>query len=349
MTSFNKNSSLFNKFFTISNRRYIGNKQKLTDWIFENILNNCNNCNTFSDIFAGTGIVSSEAIKHFRKININDFLYSNNIIYKAFFMAGEYDMKKLLNLSDNFNNLKYVEKNYFSDNFGNKFFNFETSKKIGHIRNSIEENKPHITKKEYNILLASLIYSIDRVANTVGHYDAYFKKEIIKDDFFYKLVLPFINKNEINIFQEDANILASKIKSDITYIDPPYNSRQYSRFYHLYETLVKWDNPTLYGTALKPKPENMSDYCKVSAKYKFEELINSLNSKYIVVSYNNTYNPKSKTSKNKILLEEIENILNKVGNTKIFEQNHKMFNTGKTEFNNHKEFLFITEVDSYEE
>ena len=34
-------------------------------------------------------------------------------------------------------------------------------------------------EKEYNILLASLIYSMDRVANTVGHYDAYFKKENI--------------------------------------------------------------------------------------------------------------------------------------------------------------------------
>jgi len=56
------------------------------------------------------------------------------------------------------------------------------------------------------------------------------------------------------------------------YIDPPYNSRQYSRFYHVLETLIKWDKPKLYGVALKPEPENMSDYCRNNARHKFSEL-----------------------------------------------------------------------------
>ena len=56
---------------------------------------------------------------------------------------------------------------------------------------------------------------------------------------------------------EELKELAKKIKADIVYIDPPYNSRQYSRFYHVLETLTKWDKPELFGTALKPKEENM--------------------------------------------------------------------------------------------
>ena len=136
-------------------------------------------------------------------------------------------------------------------------------------------------------------------------------------------------------------MLSKKIKADIAYIDPPYNSRQYSRFYHIYETLIKWDKPKLFGVALKPDLENMSKYCTVKAKDSFKELVNNLDVKYLAVSYNNTYKSKSKSSENKIKLEEITEILNEVGKTKIFEHSHKFFNTGKTDFSNHKEFLFL--------
>ena len=83
-----------------------------------------------------------------------------------------------------------------------------------------------------------------------------------------KLIQP-IDIKSLSIFREDTNALVKKIKADVVYIDPPYNSRQYSRFYHILETLTKWDHPTLYGIALKPKSENMSDYCRESAKDRF--------------------------------------------------------------------------------
>jgi tRNA pseudouridine32 synthase/23S rRNA pseudouridine746 synthase len=103
---------------------------------------------------------------------------------------------------------------------------------------------------------------------------------------------------------------------NFVYIDPPYNSRQYSRFYHVYETLVKWDMPELYGTAMKPAEENMSAYCSSKAPIAFADLIQSLDTKYIVVSYNNTYNSKSKSSQNKISLEQILEVLNAKGEKK---------------------------------
>jgi len=82
------------------------------------------------------------------------------------------------------------------------------------------------------------------------------------------------------------------------------------------------------------------------AKKRLYELIHSIRAKYFAVSYNNTYNSKSNSSKNKITLEEIEEILNSVGTTKIYEKEHQQFNTGKTEFDNHREYLFITKVEN---
>ena len=89
----------------------------------------------------------------------------------------------------------------------------------------------------------------------------------------------------------------------------------------------------------------MSGYCTSRAPMYFEDLISNLKAKYFVVSYNNTYNSKSKSSANKIQLQQILNILNKCGETQVFEHSYNAFNTGKTEFADHKELLFVTQVD----
>lgn len=331
-------------YFQLHSRRYIGSKYKLTEWIFSIILKECKGT-SFTDIFAGTGVVSAVAAKHFKKIILNDFLYSNYAIYKAFFGKGYWNQKKINSIIKDYNNINVedLDDNYFSKNFGGKYFSKNTAKIIGFIRENIEENKKNLTEKEYLILLSSLLYSADKIANTVGHYDAYRKKKSVEDDFFMRSIDP-IDVEDVKIFREDANFLARKIETDIVYIDPPYNSRQYSRFYHVLETLTKWDKPKLYGVALKPDPENISDYCKVSAKSRFSELVNDIKAKYLVVSYNNTYNSKSNSSRNKITLEDIKDILSKRGKTKVFEKNYRHFNAGNTNFNNHKEYLFVTKV-----
>ena len=49
----------------------------------------------------------------------------------------------------------------------------------------------------------------------------------------------------------DANILANEIKGDVVYIDPPYNSRQYSDTYHLLDNLASWNKPDVKGKQKK--------------------------------------------------------------------------------------------------
>ena len=67
----------------LHNRRYIGNKHKLLEWIFSIISKECGG-DFFADIFAGTGVVSAVATKHFNHVLLNDFLHSNYAIYRAF-------------------------------------------------------------------------------------------------------------------------------------------------------------------------------------------------------------------------------------------------------------------------
>lgn len=338
--------AIYSKPIALESRRYIGSKSKLIAWIMDTIKNETDDVRTFFDVFAGTGVVTKAALKTFDYVFTNDFLHSNNIIYKAFFSEGEFDGIKIGDFLDRYNatDPDSIPENYFSTNYGGKYFEHSVAKMIGYIRQDIEDNKPNLTDKEYCILIATLIYNIDKLANTVGHFDAYIKKPI-KHQPLHLRMIEAESYNNIEIFKQDSNILARDICADIAYIDPPYNSRQYCRFYHVYETLVKWDMPELYGVALKPAPENMSRYCTTRAKEAFEDLVSNLNVRYIAVSYNNTYNSKSSSSENKISLEQIKQILEKCGRTHIYECSHRFFNTGKTEFNDHKELLFITKVD----
>ena len=335
----------------LHNRRYTGSKYKLIPWLKEKIIENCHSCHSFFDVFGGTGVVTAAFINDFDKFIINDFLFSNEIIYKAFFMNGKYAPAKLAEFAAKYNetNRDGLLDNYVSDNYGDKYFSRRDAKLIGYIRNDIKTNKKYLSEKEYCVLLASLLYSMDRCANTVGHYDAFIKGKDIKGVFAFELVEPFDTNKEIAICRRDANELSREISADVAFIDPPYNSRQYSRFYHVLETMVKWDKPSLGGVAMKPPEENMSDYCKSKAPAVFADLIKNLNAKYIAVTYNNTYNSKSSSSKNKITLEEIDDILSRKGKTKIFQKEHQFFNAGKTEFNNHREYLFITETEKHHE
>jgi adenine-specific DNA-methyltransferase len=332
--------------YTISNRRYTGSKLKLAGWIIDTIQANCRG-DSFFDIFAGTSVVSASIAPNMKRIVLNDTLESNNIIYKAFYGAGKFSVKTIEKYRRILQSPGGAElpEGYFAQNYGGKYFGKNDCQKIEAIRNSINKNRAKLTEKEYSILLASLIYSMDKCANTVGHFDAFFKKEPADGRFLFDVIEPmYFPDTQFEIYCEDANTLAPGIEADIVYIDPPYNSRQYCQFYHIYETIVRWDEPELYGVALKPKGRRLSDYCRNKAPEVFRDLLSKLNCRYIVVSYNNTYNSKSSSSRNKITLSEIKKMLASYGNVKTFSKEHRFFNTGKTNFKNHKEYLFVTEV-----
>ncbi|GAA7529499.1 hypothetical protein MMM123_00610 [Helicobacter pylori] len=227
--------------FNLKNRRYIGSKTKLIEWVFGSL--KLNNIKSVCDIFAGSGVVAGQfaTIPNIKNIIINDILFSNEIIYHAFFMGQDADFKVLEELKEYYTQALKLEENYFSQHFSDKFFSYKDCVKIGSIREHIESL--NLDKLNKDILLTSLIYSMDKIANTVGHYEAYRKKEILQDRFIFELISPIKHDKNIMIERKNANELAKTLKIDLVFIDPPYNSRQYSRFYHLYENLVQWKNP----------------------------------------------------------------------------------------------------------
>ncbi|WP_334083401.1 DNA adenine methylase [Helicobacter typhlonius] len=346
--------------FSLANRRYTGAKTKLLESIDESILKTFDYKDkrnlSFFDVFCGTGVVSEYFAKkpQFSHCILNDFLHSNFVIYQGFFAQDSFDCKKLESLKQEFANLqaKNIKENYYSKAFGDKFFSKNDSKIIGYLRDRLDKllETKTINKQEFYILLSSLLYSADRIANTVGHYDAYRKNIALQDRFVYELIEPLKLTATLEIHKEDSNLLAKqfvaqKRRIDIAFIDPPYNSRQYSRFYHLLENLSQNKKPKLYGIARKPEPENLSKYCKVGAKETFKDLIESLAKicRVLVVSYNNTYNANAR-SNTRLKQYEIKEILESIGKVQMFEYNFKPFSSGKSNLSNHKERIFVCQA-----
>lgn len=327
--------------YSITSRRYLGNKNALTSWILGNIPDHAFH-GTFFDVFAGTGAVSAAAAAsgRFEKLVINDFLYSNEAIYKGYFGRGKIDMALAEQVVSQAEKLAKSE-NYFSINFGGKYFSEESARQIGAIRQTIDELIPNPESRTRYFVLASLVYSADRSANTVGHYEAFLRNNSQERVFEFQFITPISANAEI--FRRDSNELVSEVAANVAYVDPPYNSRQYSRFYHVLETLVKWDQPELFGIAQKPAPENISEYSKVGAVDAMSDLVKNINAEVILISYNNTFEPKSSSSKNKISLEDLSEICAMKGKVRIEEIEHRHFNAGKTNFTGHRELLFVIE------
>lgn len=336
------------KKLNINNRRYLGSKYKLLDFIDETIKNNCGEYNSIFDVFGGTGVVSNYFYEKGKKIYINDMLKSNYCVYRAFLGNEKFSETKIEKTIREYNNIENIEDNYFSKTYKNTYFSENDCKKIGYIREDIEnkysDNK--INEREKYILITSLLYSMDRIANTVGHYDAYRKKQNLQDKF--EMFNLDINRNKDvknEIYNMDSNELVKKVKADIAYIDPPYNSRQYGDTYHLLENVAEWKKPKVYGIAKKmDRSKIKSNYCTNKASNVFKDLIKNCNCKYIIVSYNNMGQKGNARSQAKISDTEILEILNKKGKVKVFEQDFNYFTTGKTHIDDHKERLFLCEV-----
>ncbi|CAG4706480.1 MULTISPECIES: Dam family site-specific DNA-(adenine-N6)-methyltransferase [Enterococcus] len=328
----------------INNRRYLGSKQKMLDFINDVVSEHTKNVKSVADVFGGTGVVANLFNKQGKKVIVNDILTSNYISYETWFGNMPVDEKKIQFKIEELNSLEGIH-GYVDKNFGNKYFSVENAQKIDAIREKIETYND-LNEREKAFLLTSLLYAMDKVANTVGHFDAYRKKM----DTFKPIYLrvPEFNKNVGNeIYNEDANQLVRKIKTDLVYIDTPYNSRGYESAYHVLENVMEWKKPDVEGVAMKAvnRSEKSSDYTKSKAPQAFDDLIQNINARYILVSYNNMAKKGNSRSNAKISNEEIIATLKKRGQVEVFSIDFNAFTTGKSNIENHKELLYLCTVD----
>ena len=189
-------------------------------------------------------------------------------------------------------------------------------------------NQNEISEETYFCLLAGLINSIDKYANTASVYGAFLKhiKKSAQKQFQLEL-LPLVEGPVGTVYNEDINQLISRIHGDVLYLDPPYNARQYCSNYHVLETIARYDNPVLKGkTGLRDADGQKSKYCsKRTLESEFENLIAGANFKYIFLSYNN---------EGLMSVDTIKEIMSKYGRYECYTLSYRRFKADKDENRN---------------
>ena len=338
--------------------KYIGNKCRLIGFIedclkdFKVVYKNVK----VYDLFSGTGSVSEFFLKNNCKVlSCDNMNYAIAEQYRRLFFREEpefNEIKELIGYEKLDDILKYLnslegKKGYFFDNFceegeyKRKFFSSSNAKKIDAIRNKIDEWKDILPSDKYNFLVGILMNSADFVSNTAGTYGAYLKiwrSMALKE---MKLEKPeFIHSGEIKMYTCDViNFVKNQDKADIVYLDPPYNTRQYPAYFSVLESIVVNDHQKLNGkTGLRNYENQKSKFSiKKYVKEEFIELIDSIKSNYIVMSY---------STEGILDSDFIMETLNKKGKTKMYNTLYRRFKTNSwTEKNtNLKEILFICKI-----
>jgi adenine-specific DNA-methyltransferase len=105
------------------------------------------------------------------------------------------------------------------------------------------------------ILLTALLEAADRVDSTAGLQMAYMKRWAPRALQPLQLRLPALlprpAAGACTALCGEAEAVAAAVDCDLAYLDPPYNQHSYLRNYHVWETLVRWDQPEVYGLAQK--------------------------------------------------------------------------------------------------
>lgn len=110
------------------------------------------------------------------------------------------------------------------------------------------------------------------------------------------------------------------------------------------ENVARWEKPLVSGVARKMDGTALkSDYCTLKATEAFEELINNISAKYLLLSYNNMAEKGNERSNAKISDEDIFRILEKKGKVTVFSETYKAFTTGKSNIKGNEERLFLCE------
>lgn len=335
------------EYFNINNRRYLGNKFKMLPFIRKVVDQECDNVCSFFDVFSGTGSVSSAFTD--KQLFVNDLMYCNYLAELCWFSPKTINVNKIKQLIEYYNSYDASnEDNYMSQTFSDTYFSRLVCQKIGFIRDNIENmflNK-EINERERAVLITSMTYSMDRIANTYGHYDSFIQNVTYDNNFLLRMPSLSENLNQKNkCFNLDANILAPNVECDVAYLDPPYNSRQYCDAYHLLENVALWNKPQVEGVARKMDRKRMkSDYCHTKANLVLEDLVNKLNCRYLILSYNNNGNKLQIRSNAKISDEEIMRILSAKGHVTVFSTDYKPFSAGRGENVDNKERIFLCDA-----
>lgn len=348
--------------------KYAGSKLKILPYIVQ-LTGELDGVENILDGFSGTTRVSQALAQLGYGITASD-VSAWSEVFATCYLKSKKDDKFYQDIIDRLNNLKgydgwYTKYYGAGASEGKKPFQMKNTRKLDAIRDEIE--KLNLLWEDKCVILTSLIYALDSVDSTLGHYVSYLAKWSPRSykDLFLKLPKRFkSNYNNHQVVKGDIFETIKGRKFDLAYFDPPYGSNnekmppsrvRYASYYHIWTTVIKNDKPELFG-----KVNRRVDTRDLIAGSVFEEfrkneqgnfiamealrrLIQQTDSRYILLSY---------SSGGRATKQELNDIMRESGKLlKVVEINYKVNVMGGMRWTNewintdkpHHEYLFLLE------
>lgn len=159
----------------------------------------------------------------------------------------------------------------FIKTYANGYLSLIQCAEVDSIRYALEilRGQGIITFPQFDWALLALGHAVLKTANTTGHFAQYLRPNesnyrrvrqqfsrsvynqwLVSIDLLKPVGTPTWRRNNLST-RGDCDSLLSGIAADhdigVVYCDPPYTDDQYSRYYHLWETLVLYDYPVVTG------------------------------------------------------------------------------------------------------
>jgi len=324
---------------------YIGNKNKLADWIAENIPITEGKV---LDLFAGGSSVSFALKKKKYTVISNDSLYASYVVNKALIENKEVKLDE--NRIDEALKAKYYDE-HLRKNLNWLSNNLYYAEEVDELTNLVNFSKVLTGYEKYMYLsllrramIRKLPYSrmnlnwknIKKLRNEEYSYEKYGRRRAYHNQKFSHHMLAEVNSYNKAIFDNGMTNHASQLDAitalkeydsyDVVYLDPPYpgTMNNYDGFYGSFDKMFKKDKVYTDWT----KPDNFLKLLKKALE------VSSQKAKYLILSINSNTKPG---------IEQIIDVLKSYGVVEIKERKHNYQVSGKVNKNKNIELLIILE------
>lgn len=241
--------------------KYAGSKLKILPYIVR-IVSELDGVKNILDGFSGTTRVSQALAQLGYTITSSDISEWSDVFGHCYLLSQKPD-SFYQEILDHLNTLE-GHNGWYTEHYGAELaetkrpFQAKNTRKLDAIRDEIE--KLNLDWPDKSVILTSLIYALDSVDSTLGHYVAYLSKWSPRshNDLYLKLPKRFHSEGAHDVIRDDIFNTVSSGSYDLVYFDPPYGSNndkmppsrvRYSSYYHIWTTIIKHDKPEIFGKA----------------------------------------------------------------------------------------------------
>ncbi len=268
--------------------KYLGSKRLLLPLIADAVAS-CAGARTALDLFSGTSRVGHALKARGLRVHANDHNAYAHVLGQCYVAADRRRWQaRAERLIAELDALPGRE-GWFTDTYcrASRYLQPENGARVDAIRTRIAALalEPELEA----IALTSLLEAADRVDSTTGLQMAYLKQWAARSAKALRLRVPVLLDGNGSASRLDALEAAERFEADVAYLDPPYNQHSFLGNYHVWESLVRWDRPDVYGVACKRADvrERKSAFNRRGEiAPAFEAVLARLRARWLVVSFN---------------------------------------------------------------